>query len=559
MAVAYRHSALKELKEQQSRFAPRERLLEQINRAESLLAEIEEEKRYPYEYLLYRITGFRTELASAQILDGAGVRWDLRLLVEDLSAALGQAIEQVQEPVLTVEDASRRFNVSTRTITRWRTQGLVARWFMIAGRPKVGFLESSLTRFVEAHREQVDRGSKFQKLSDEEREEIIRRARRMAPVGQAGLIEIARRIARKMERSTETVRMTLKTYDLENPDRAIFKNSTTPLDEVTKAKIYRLYNHGRGVSAENLASQFGRTRSSIYRVLNEMRALRLQEVKLEFMPHPSFDDPNAREEILGPLPDPIDGKPPRRTKAPKGLPPYLASLYEVPLLSREQEGHLFRKMNYLRFLANQLRESIEPAKARTADLDEVERLQDEALAVKNQIISANLRLVVSIAKRHVGPSNDFFHLVSDGNMSLIRAVEKFDYARGNKFSTYASWAIMKNFARTIPEENYRRDRFVTGHEEMFEAAADNRSDEHEYENTQKRMQDAVKGMLGQLDDRERLIIVSRYGINGATEKTLEQLGKELGITKERVRQLESKGLEKVRKIASIEKLDLPMF
>ena len=142
------------------------------------------------------------------------------------------------------------------------------------------------------------------------------------------------------------------------------------------------------------------------------------------------------------------------------------------------------------------------------------------MAVKNQIISANLRLVVSIAKRHVGPSNDFFHLVSDGNMSLIRAVEKFDYARGNKFSTYASWAIMKNFARTIPEENYRRDRFVTGHEEMFEAAADNRSDEHEYESAQKKMQVAVKGMLGRLDDRERKIIISRYGINGASEQTL---------------------------------------
>ena len=77
---------------------------------------------------------------------------------------------------------------------------------------------------------------------------------------------------------------------------------------------------------------------------------------------------------------------------------------------------------------------------------------------------------------------------------------------------------MKNFARTIPEENYRRDRFVTGHEEMFEAAADNRTDEHEYENAQKRMQDAVKGMLGRLDDRERRIIVSRYGINGASRK-----------------------------------------
>ena len=101
-------------------------------------------------------------------------------------------------------------------------------------------------------------------------------------------------------------------------------------------------------------------------------------------------------------------------------------------------------------LANQLRDQVEPCRARTADLDEIERLQEEALAVKNQIIRANLRLVVSITKRHVGPSNNFFELVSDGNMSLIRAVEKFDASRGFKFSTYATWAIMNNFIRSIP-------------------------------------------------------------------------------------------------------------
>src|SRR5206468_5248328 len=164
-------------------------------------------------------------------------------------------------------------------------------------------------------------------------------------------------------------------------------------------------------------------------------------------------------------------------------------------------------------------------RARNSVMDEIERLYDEAVATKNLIIRSNLRLVVSIAKRHVGPTDNFFELVSDGNMSLMRAAEKFDFSRGNKFSTYASWAIMKNFARTIPEENYRRDRFVTGHEEMFEAAADTRIDEHEYETAQKRNQEAVKGMLGRLDDRERRIIISRYGINGVSEQTLEQLGR----------------------------------
>ncbi len=556
----YRHPALKQLKEQQSRFTPKDRRVEQIDRAEGLLAEIASEKRYPYEYLCFRITGFRPEGFPALLLDGVDVQNDLRLFIEDLSATVGQKLEQVNEPVLTVDAVGRRYNVSTRTVNRWRLQGLVARRFVIDGRTKVGFLESSLKRFVDTHQEQVERGTRFRQLTDEEREDIIRRARRLAQVGRHyGLIEIARRIARKMERSTETVRTTLKAYDRDHPDRAIFPPSTDPLDETDKSKIHRLYAGSRGVSVEALAAQFGRTRSSIYRILNEMRARRILSTKLEFMPNESFSDSKQAAEIRSPFATTADSKAPRKTKAPKGLPPYLASLYEVPLLSREQEAHLFRQMNYLKHLAHGRREVIDPAKAKTADLDKIETLQEEALAVKNQIIRANLRLVVSIAKRHVGPSNNFFELVSDGNMSLIRAVEKFDYARGNKFSTYASWAIMKNFARTIPEENFRRDRFVTGHEEMFEAAADNRMDEHEYESAQKRMQEAVKGMLGRLDERERRIIISRFGISGANEQTLEQLGRELGITKERVRQIESRAQDKLRKIASEEKLDLPML
>ncbi len=555
----YRHPAMKQLKDQQTRFAPRERRLEQIDRAEQLLTEIEDAKRYPYEYLCFRITGFRPEAWPALILEGGDVQHDLRLFVEDLSATARQAVEHVSEPVLTVAEVSRRYSVSPRTVTRWRRQGLVARRFVIGGRTKVGFLESSLQRFVTTHQMQVERGTRFRQLTETERDEIIRRARRMALVrpGQAGLVEIARRIARKMSRSTETVRLTLKAYDRDHPDRAVFPISAPSLDDDAKAQIYRRFR--MGVSVDVLSEQYGRTRSSIYRIINEMRARRILGTKLEFIDHSSFSTPESGPQILAPMPEPADGKPPRRPKAPKGLPPYLASLYEVPLLDRDQEMHLFRKMNYLKYQAQELRLKVDPTRARTGELDEIERLQEEALAVKNQIIRANLRLVVSIAKRHVGPSNNFFELVSDGNMSLIRAVEKFDFSRGNKFSTYASWAIMKNFARTIPEENYRRDRFVTGHEEMFEAAADNRTDEHEYESALKRMQEAVKGMLGRLDERERKIIISRFGLGGASEQTLEQLGRELGITKERVRQIESRAQDKLRKIASEEKLDLPML
>jgi len=212
-------------------------------------------------------------------------------------------------------------------------------------------------------------------------------------------------------------------------------------------------------------------------------------------------------------------------------------------------------MNYLKYRAHQLRSVLDPSQCKGSELDEIERLQDEALALKNQIIRANLRLVVSIAKKRVGPTNNFFELVSDGNMSLIRAAEKFDAGRGFKFSTYASWAIMKNFTRSIPEEMHRRDRFVTGNNEMFEAAPDTRPDVYEQESGHRRSQEIVKGMLGRLNDRERRVLISRYGIGGADEQTLEQLGRELGVTKERVRQIESRAQEKLRKIAREERLD----
>ena len=247
MGKTYRHPAMKQLKEQQTRYAPRERRLEQIDRAEQLLGEIEEAKRYPYEYLCFRITGFRPDGWPALVLDGrrrsarpAAVRRG------PLGDGRARPSSRSTEPVLTVDEVSRRYNVSTRTVTRWRRQGLVARRFVIGGRTKVGFLESSLQRFVTAHRAQVERGTRFRQLTEAERDEIIRRARRMALVrpGQAGLVEIARRIARKMARSTETVRLTLKAYDRDHPDRAIFPPSAPPLDDDAKAPDLPPLPHG---------------------------------------------------------------------------------------------------------------------------------------------------------------------------------------------------------------------------------------------------------------------------------------------------------------------------
>ena len=138
MGKVYRHPAMKQLKDQQTRYAPRERRLEQVERAEQLLGEIEGAKRYPYEYLCFRITGFRPDGWPALLLEGGDVQHDLRMFVEDLSATARQAVEQVQEPVLTVDEVSRRYHVSSRTVARWRRQGLVGAGLSLMGAPRSG-------------------------------------------------------------------------------------------------------------------------------------------------------------------------------------------------------------------------------------------------------------------------------------------------------------------------------------------------------------------------------------------------------------------------------------
>ena len=97
--------------------------------------------------------------------------------------------------------------------------------------------------------------------------------------------------------------------------------------------------------------------------------------------------------------------------------------------------------------------------------------------MKNEIIRANLRLVVAIAKRYARRAETLFEMISDGNIAMIRAVEKFDYARGFKFSTYATWAIIRNFAQTIPLEHRHRTRFLTGAEEVIQTTRDERTDQ----------------------------------------------------------------------------------
>jgi len=549
----YRIALIRELRDHQVRFAPRPKRIEQANRAERLLSEMDEGREYPFDFLFYRVTDVRSEERHHGLIKGGDAIHDLRLFVEDISDSTNIRVDEVGEPIHTVEELSKLFNVSTKTISRWRDRGLVSRRFVSEGRKRVGFLHSSVERFVAKNRKRISRGERFSQMSGDERADIIEASRKWAAEGMS-LSAVARRVGRDMNRSTEAVRYTLKNFDKQNQAMAVFPDQRPTLSNDDQRAIYQ--QHRRGVNLVMLAKRYGRTRGSIVRILNEQRAEKIFELPLDFMHNDDFNKPALTEAILGAMPAPTSIT--RKVRAPSGLPAYLASLYEVGLLSREQEYHLFRKMNYLKFLASKKRDLLDSKAPLVSLMDEIESLAEKAGDVKNQIVQANLRLVVSIAKPHVNATEDFFAIISDGNISLIKAAEKFDYARGNKFSTYATWAIMKNFARSIPEEYRHRDRFRTSGEEVFAGHQDNRANNFAEELDQQTRQTQINRILHKLDQREQEIIIRRFGLGHSLEpSTLKEVGEVMGVTKERIRQIEARALDKLRLAAVAEHIDAP--
>ncbi|MCI0640020.1 MAG: sigma-70 family RNA polymerase sigma factor [Gemmataceae bacterium] len=559
--VRYQQPALEEFTDQQVRFAPPARRLEHLRRAETLLAETDSNREYPYQYVIYRITDFRPDAYPDLLIRGQDLVGDLRLLIGAMARSLpAMPVETMAEPVLTLEEMSKKLNVTTKTINRWRKKGLIGVPVLVNGRRHVGFLPSLVDPFLNANKGRVEKSGQFTQLTEVEKDEILRQARRFVRLGAAvNLTEVSKRIGRRIGRAAETVRYTIRNFDRAHPDQALFPLLTGPMDPATKQMIFSSFR--RGIPVDTLAKRFSRTRSSMYRVINEIRAQRLMDLPLDYIGNPSFDDSAMEPIILADMPGVEDFEDHRRQmRIPKDAPPELASLYETPLLNKDQEQHLFRKMNFLKFKASRLLEEmktptgrIDPHKVRRQDLDKVEELVEQANLIKDQLINCNMRLVVSIAKRHGAASENFFELLSDGNMSLIRAVEKFDYSRGNKFSTYASWAIMKNFARSIPEEKNRRERYLTGAEELFDAAPDNRTDEQECLASAEQASHKVNRLLEYLDPREREIIRMRAGLDNEEGMTLEKIGEKLGITKERVRQLNVRAMKKLRSLVEVQR------
>ncbi|WP_043676682.1 RNA polymerase sigma factor [Streptomyces xylophagus] len=330
---------------------------------------------------------------------------------------------------------------------------------------------------------------------------------------------------------------------------------------------------------------------------------------------PELEEPTAEAVESAEAPEP-EVRPRGRVAADNGAPSsdlfrqYLREIGRIPLLTAAEEVDLARRVEAGLFAEEKL--------AGASDLDSQLALDLDRLVVlgrmaKRRLIEANLRLVVSVAKRYVGRGLTMLDLVQEGNLGLIRAVEKFDYARGYKFSTYATWWIRQAMSRALADQArtirvpvhvvelinrvvrvQRRMLQERGYEPTPEEVADHLDLAPERVSEVLRLaqepvslhapvgeeddvalgdliedgdatspvesaafillRQHLEAVLSTLGERERKVVQLRYGLADGRPRTLEEIGRIFGVTRERIRQIESKTLNKLRDHAFADQL-----
>jgi RNA polymerase primary sigma factor len=293
---------------------------------------------------------------------------------------------------------------------------------------------------------------------------------------------------------------------------------------------------------------------------------------------------------------------------------YLKEIGKVPLLTAEQEVILAKAIDEGEAATAEIDKATDNGRKLTAARQrELQRVERHGQLAKKKLIEANLRLVVSIAKRYVGRGMLFLDLIQEGNLGLIRAVEKFDYNKGFKFSTYATWWIRQAITRAIadqartiripvhmvetinkliriqrqllqdlgreptPEEIGREMEFspekvreilkVSQEPVSLETPIGEEEDSHLGDFIEDSdavvpvdaasfilLQEQLDSVLHTLSEREKKVIQLRFGLTDGHPRTLEEVGREFGVTRERIRQIESKTLSKLRHPSRSQKL-----
>lgn len=244
--------------------------------------------------------------------------------------------------------------------------------------------------------------------------------------------------------------------------------------------------------------------------------------------HEDFDKPLMAKSILAPMPGlDLYMKESRKIKASfenSSTMGHTRVCYEDALLSREQEYHLFRQYNFRKYRAK--------IRLEKREFSEALRELKAADAVRKSLASANVRLAMPIVKKY-SQNRLFEDIVSESYCFILKAIDCFDFNRGFKFSTYGTWVIIRNMQRIVRQFRQYDARYQTGYDKCDFGKVSGVSEfEEKFESVQNK--ELVDTILNYCSPRERSVLKKRF----FQEKTLKEIGEEMGLSKERIRQIE---------------------
>lgn len=291
------------------------------------------------------------------------------------------------------------------------------------------------------------------------------------------------------------------------------------------------------------------------------RINRLVESPIDFMDDPAFYEPDADKQFGGDAP--VDR--PSTTwyhQILSAAAPSVRALtanVATPVLKEAEEKQAFLQFNYCRYRAELVRQEIEQKRLTPRRGQMMLDWLDRASAFRELLAEYNIALVLAMARRFPLSQVDLPEMVSEGNMALLRAIDKFNISRGFKFSTYACRAILKAFGRLGKKDSRHRGLFPVEFEPDLERSdySDTRAREEETACAQQ-VRRIVDHNMSELSDIEQQIIDLRFNMSGRHEDqklTLAQVGSMIGLTKERVRQIQNKALIKIRQTLEATYLD----
>ena len=271
----------------------------------------------------------------------------------------------------------------------------------------------------------------------------------------------------------------------------------------------------------------------------------LMERSIEFVPHPDFDGADPMVTLRKLRPDSLDHAP-VRTRAEPGL-VFVSGLVQAPLLTPEEEKYWFTWMNFLKFRAERNRRLLDLGRPDRVLVERIQADLKEALQVRNHIVEGNLRLIVALAKKLTGSLDQMGDLISEGMPPLIRSAELFDISLGNRFSTYATWAVRNQMLRSLKRSRMCLESDPGEDAPSLENLPDWRTLSNSTEATQELRISAVRRLLSSLSERERQIVTARFALEGQPNgQSLADIAERMGLSKERVRQIALNSISKLR-------------